>query len=186
MATTLASASATSAQLHCRHCGGEIASDSRRVQCVHCSALFPFACLVCSRNLRTPFSVFEDERYLTFPSTDESNGAVVEPKPLCAEHFLRHCPDCGRWFHAHENPGFFRCGKCAAAHEQILLASLTPKEPIATPALAAPALLDVPQTSAPSENTFSVRARQLNANIVALSCAAGALLGLVCWYLLQM
>jgi len=186
MATTLASASATSAQLHCRHCGGEIASDSRRVQCVHCSALFPFACLVCSRNLRTPFSVFEDERYLTFPSTDTENGAVIEPKPLCSEHFLRHCPDCGRWFHAHENPGFFRCGKCAENMDRPAATLPIEKEPVAEPLLPAPTPLDIAPTPLPSGNTFSVRARQLNANIVALSCAAGALLGLVCWYLLQL
>jgi Zn finger protein HypA/HybF involved in hydrogenase expression len=175
MATIIAPASdpATSAPLHCRHCGGEIASDSRRVQCPHCGALFPFACLVCSRNLRTPFLVFDDERYLTFPTRDEESGARVEAKPLCAEHFLRHCPDCSRWFHAHENPGFFRCARCAEQHEASLLAPPVKERKIkATPLQEA--------------STFSVRARQLNANMVALACAGGALLGLACWYLLNL
>lgn len=173
MATTLAPASATAAQIHCRHCGGEIASNSRRVQCEHCGALFPFACLVCSRNLRTPFPVFDDERYLTFDQTDEQ-GARVEAKPLCAEHFLRHCPDCSRWFHAHENPGFFRCPQCAIQHEQANAA------PAPFPEHAAGML-----PRGVGGSALSLNARQLNANTVALSCAGGALLGLACWYLLQ-
>ncbi len=172
MATTLAPASATAAQIHCRHCGGEIASNSRRVQCEHCGALFPFACLVCSRNLRTPFPVFDDERYLTFAQTDE-HGATAEAKPLCAEHFLRNCPDCSRWFHAHENPGFFRCLQCA--HEQ---------------ASAAPALIGERAIEAPpprgAGSAFSVHNRQLSANMIALACAGGALLGLACWYVLKL
>ncbi len=172
MATTLAPAQETSATLHCRHCGGEIASDSRHVQCAHCGALFPFTCLVCSRNLRTPFAVFDDERYLTFPATDVQSGAKVEAKPLCAEHFLRHCPDCGRWFHAHENPGFFRCPDCAEQHEAALLAPPVKERRIKA--------LSVQENGA-----FSVRARQLNANMVALAGGGGALLGLVCWYLLK-
>lgn len=175
MATTFApSESATAAQIHCRHCGGEIASNSRRVQCEHCGALFPFACLVCSRNLRTPFPVFDDERYLTFAQTDE-HGANVEAKPLCAEHFLRHCPDCSRWFHAHENPGFFRCPQCALEHERAnsapLLIQNNPVEPL---------------PSASSNGSFLVQSRQLNANMIALACAGGALLGLACWYLLNL
>jgi len=184
MVTNLASASATSAALHCRHCGGEISSDSRRVQCAHCGALFPFACLVCSRNLRTPFPVFEDERYLTFPSGEDANGSVVEPKPLCDEHFLRHCPDCLRWFHAHENPGFFRCGRCAEKHERALLEEALPIQRMSEPVLLPHA--DSESGAVPGQGAFSVRARQLNANTVAIACAGGAFLGLVCWYLLQM
>lgn len=178
MATTLASDPATSAQIHCRHCGGEIASNSRRVQCEHCGALFPFACLVCSRNLRTPFPVLDDERFLTFAQTDE-HGATVEAKPLCSEHFLRHCPDCSRWFHAHENPGFFRCPRCAQEHERaaaLASASLPAKERANELTLPLDSLGD----------TVSVPARQLNANLIALSCAGGALLGLACWYLLNL
>lgn len=95
------------ATLHCRHCGGSVNSDARRTQCRECGELFPFQCAVCERNLRTPFPVYDDERYLTLDKP--------EPKPLCAEHFLRKCPDCSRWFHANENPGFFRCGECAEA-----------------------------------------------------------------------
>lgn len=174
MATTLASAAVTS--LHCRHCGGEIPSDSRRVQCAHCGALFPFACLVCSRNLRTPFPVFDDERYLTFASTDAATGATIEAKPLCAEHFLRHCPDCGRWFHAHENPGFFRCARCAEAKEKADMALLTPLDKTPLPIAAG-----LSEGASPR-----IGARQLNANMVALAAAGGALLGLLCWYLLQL
>ena len=93
------------ATLHCRSCGGDIDSNARRSQCRKCGALFPFQCEVCQCNLRTPFPIFEDERYLTL---DES-----APQPLCGEHFLRKCPDCDEWFQADENPGFFRCGACA-------------------------------------------------------------------------
>ncbi|RYG68028.1 hypothetical protein EON80_12490 [bacterium] len=97
------------ATLHCRHCGGSINSDARRTQCRECGELFPFQCDVCDRKLRTPFPVYEDERYLT---NDEA-----DPKPLCSEHFLRHCPECKKWFHADENPGFFRCASCAGEAE---------------------------------------------------------------------
>lgn len=93
------------ATLHCRHCGGDIDSDARRTQCRECGALFPFECAVCNRNLRSPFPIFDDERYL---SLDAAN-----PLPLCPDHFLRKCPDCEKWFQADENPGFFRCGACA-------------------------------------------------------------------------
>ena len=92
------------AMLSCRHCGASINSDARLTQCRKCGALFPFVCKVCNKQLRPPFPVFEDERYLT-----------LDDEPLCGEHFLRKCPDCGEWFRADENPGFFRCHKCAEA-----------------------------------------------------------------------
>lgn len=92
------------ATLHCRHCGSEIDSDARRAQCRECRSLFPFACSVCERNLRSPFPVYEDERHLTLSEP---------PQPLCEEHFLRLCPDCKSWFGNEENPGYFRCLSCA-------------------------------------------------------------------------
>jgi hypothetical protein len=93
------------ATLHCQHCEARIDSDARHTQCRSCGALFPFQCEVCARKLRGPFSVFEDERYLTL---DEGT-----PKPLCGDHFLRKCPDCDSWFQADENEGFFRCLSCS-------------------------------------------------------------------------
>ena len=101
------------ANLHCRHCEASIDSDTRRTQCRQCGALFPFVCAVCERNLRSPFPVFEDERYLTLDNRD--------PKPLCEEHFLRKCPDCDEWFQADENPGYFRCGSCAAKAPKVTM-----------------------------------------------------------------
>lgn len=90
------------AMLSCRHCEAPINSDARLTQCKKCGALFPFVCKSCNKQLRPPFPVFEDERYLT-----------LEQEPLCGEHFLRKCPDCQTWFRADENPGFFRCRSCA-------------------------------------------------------------------------
>lgn len=98
------------ATLHCRHCEASIDSDARRPQCRQCGALFPFQCEVCERKLRGPFSVFDDERYLTLDD---------EPKPLCADHFLRKCPDCQEWFQADENAGYFRCLSCAEKHQRV-------------------------------------------------------------------
>lgn len=92
------------AMLSCRHCEAPINSDARLTQCKKCGALFPFVCKACNKQLRPPFPVFEDERYLT-----------LEDDPLCGEHFLRKCPDCQSWFKADENPGFFRCRTCADA-----------------------------------------------------------------------
>lgn len=177
MAPTISSSS--SIKLHCRHCGGEIESNSRRVQCAHCGALFPFACLVCARNLRSPFPVFDDERYLTFEATDPQSGAVVEAKPLCQDHFLRHCPDCGRWFHAHENSGFFRCARCSAEKEQ--------QEALEEEALleVEPEIIDDTELFT-SEELASYEARQLDLNMIALALGGGALIGLICWYLLNL
>ena len=90
------------AMLSCRHCEAPINSDARLTQCKKCGALFPFVCKVCNKQLRPPFPVFEDERYLT-----------LDNEPVCGDHFLRKCPDCHSWFRADENPGFFRCRKCA-------------------------------------------------------------------------
>ena len=97
------------ATLKCNSCGGDIASNARRVQCPHCGDLFPFACAQCERKLRPPFSVFDDERHLTFDDP---------PLPLCDEHYLRKCPDCDAWFHADANPGYFRCADCRSTHDQ--------------------------------------------------------------------
>ena len=94
--------------LQCRKCGANINSDTRSTQCKKCGALFPFACAVCDRQLRAPFPVYEDERFLS-----------LEDEPLCSEHFLRKCPDCDSWFRADENPGFFRCPACAAAQKPV-------------------------------------------------------------------
>lgn len=101
------------ANLHCRHCEASIDSNTRRTQCRECGALFPFVCAVCERNLRSPFPVFEDERYLTLDKSD--------PHPLCEEHFLRKCPDCNDWFQADQNPGFFRCSNCAAKAPKVVM-----------------------------------------------------------------
>lgn len=97
------------ATLKCKTCGGNISSSARRVQCQHCGELFPFACSRCNRKLRPPFSVYEDERYLSLETP---------PQPLCDAHYLRQCPDCEKWFGADENPGYFRCISCAKIHEQ--------------------------------------------------------------------
>lgn len=175
MAATLSS---SSTKLHCRYCGGEIESNSRRVQCKYCGALFPFNCLLCARNLRTPFPVFDDERYLTFESTDAQTGALTEAKPLCQEHFLRHCPDCERWFHAHENPGFFRCPQCAAEKEKrdaleegYMLSSETPE--------------GQDSESLYPEELISAGPRQTDLNMFALAVGGGAFIGLICWVLLN-
>ncbi|BCM92776.1 hypothetical protein IAD21_04658 [Abditibacteriota bacterium] len=177
MAATISSSSAT--KLHCRHCGGEIESNSRRVQCAHCGALFPFACLICARNLRSPFPVYDDERYLTFETTDSESGAVVEAKPLCQDHFLRRCPDCGRWFHAHENPGFFRCGQCAAEKEK---RDALEEETVAE---SEPEIIDHTELIT-LEELDPTGARPLDLNLIALASGGGALIGLICWYLLNL
>lgn len=101
------------AMLSCRHCDAPINSDARLTQCKKCGSLFPFECHVCQRQLRPPFPVFDDERYLT-----------LDNEPLCGDHFLRKCPDCSEWFRADENPGFFRCRKCADA------AAAKPRRPV--------------------------------------------------------
>ncbi len=112
------------AAINCRHCNGVMSSESRRSQCPHCGALFPFACAVGGRNLRPPFPVFDDERHLTFtiaegeskntPLTEEAAKFVKkDPLPLSDEHHLRECPDCKIWFLASENPSNFRCPSCA-------------------------------------------------------------------------
>lgn len=92
------------AVLSCLQCGEEIDSDTRRTQCRGCGALFPFQCAVCEKKLRSPFPVFDDERFLSLDSS---------PQPLCEDHFLRKCPDCDAWFQADQNPGYFRCSNCA-------------------------------------------------------------------------
>lgn len=101
--------------LRCRHCGSAIDSDARRASCRGCRELFPFQCAICARNLRSPFPIYDDERHLTLSA---------EPLPLCDDHFLRKCPDCGQWFQNDENPGYFRCASCA---EKTLKARLQPE-----------------------------------------------------------
>lgn len=93
------------ALLQCKECGTSIESGTRQTRCKNCGTLFPFACAVCDKPLRPPFSVFPDERFLT-----------SDNKPLCEEHYQRQCPECSGWFRADENPGYFRCPSCNAAH----------------------------------------------------------------------
>ena len=173
-----ATTTSSSTKLHCRHCGGEIESNSRRPQCAGCGALFPFACLVCSRNLRSPFPVFDDERYLTLDATDPETGAITEAKPLCQDHFLRRCPDCSRWFHAHENPGFFRCAQCAHEKER------RDKQEEVVQSQPEPQVIE-DFDSTHSEELLSLGARHLDLNMIALASGGGALIGLICWLLLN-
>jgi hypothetical protein len=112
---------------------------------------------VCQRQLRPPFPVFEDERYLT-----------LDDEPLCGDHYLRKCPDCGDWFRADENPGFFRCRKCADA------AAKKPRVVIPMPEESddyqeTPAQLPVPVAVSPG----------MNPNIIVLAGAGCAFLALI-------
>lgn len=93
------------ALLQCKECGTSIDSGTRQTRCKNCGTLFPFACAVCDKPLRPPFSVYPDERFLT-----------SDNRPLCEEHYQRQCPECNGWFRADENPGYFRCPACNAAH----------------------------------------------------------------------
>lgn len=114
------------AALNCRHCNGVMSSETRKSQCPHCGALFPFVCAVSGRNLRPPFPVFDDERHLTFTKAEiESKKIILSERaaqyvektnlPLSDEHHLRECPDCKHWFLASEHPENFRCPHCAEA-----------------------------------------------------------------------
>ncbi len=94
------------ALLKCRNCDEEINSDARVTRCKGCGTLFPLTCAVCERNLRPPFPVYSDERYL--------DGA---DNPLCPDHFERQCPSCKNWFQADENPGYFMCRTCLEVRE---------------------------------------------------------------------
>ena len=162
------------ATLKCNSCGGNISSSARRVQCPHCGELFPFACSQCDRKLRPPFSVFEDERYLSLDTP---------PLPLCDEHYLRQCPDCEKWFGADENPGYFRCVSCAQIHEAKLAAQ--PPEVFAS--------TDVPQMNAGgvATQTRSTHAATGagrtagNPNTMAIAFAVCAFLVLVGWMMLK-
>ena len=93
-------------KLKCRNCGSEVDSDEKARKCRHCNELFPFACAVCAKHLRPPIPEYPIERYYN------ENG-----EPLCAEHYQRECPECGKWFRADENPGFFLCPDCAQRRE---------------------------------------------------------------------
>ena len=158
------------ATLKCNSCGGNIASNARRVQCPHCGELFPFACARCQRKLRPPFSEFDDERYLTHDTP---------PQPLCDDHYLRQCPDCNTWFGADENPGFFRCARCAEIHRE--QQARQPAEifaPVAVPVMASAA--------APSHNEGGVAAKTRgNPNVVAIAFAVCAFVALVGWMILK-
>lgn len=176
--------------LHCRHCGGAIGSESKRVQCVHCGALFPFSCRVCNRNLRTPFPVYEDERYLTVEEINPENGARIEPHPLCQDHFVRKCPDCGVWFHAHESEGFFRCANCAEEQRQKRLAkTAAPEELEPQPEFEAEiserAGLEATMTAAPHLFGGPELRPGLDLNAVVLAGAGGALLALIAWFVVN-
>lgn len=98
------------ALLKCRNCDEEISSDARVTRCKGCGTLFPLTCAVCERNLRPPFPVYSDERYL--------DGA---DNPLCPDHFERQCPSCKSWFQADENPGYFMCRTCLELRESAAL-----------------------------------------------------------------
>ncbi len=155
------------ATLKCNSCGGDIASNARRVQCPHCGELFPFACARCQRKLRPPFSVFEDERYLTHDAP---------PLPLCDDHYLRQCPDCDVWFGADENPGYFRCVPCAQIHREKQLAQ--PAEVLAPqPA----SLIAAPQTNKGGVATKS----RGNSNALAIAFAVFAFVALVGWMIFK-
>lgn len=90
-------------QLHCRECGTEISSDTRKTKCPQCGVMFPFACAVCQKLLNPPIPDYPIERYFT-----------ADGKPLCEDHYQRQCPECERWFQADDNPGFFLCRDCTA------------------------------------------------------------------------
>ena len=149
------------ATLKCNSCGGNIASNARRVQCPHCGELFPFACARCGRKLRPPFSVFDDERYLTHDAP---------PLPLCDDHYLRQCPDCDIWFGADENPGYFRCVPCAQIHAE--KQAQQPAEVLAP-------------VAAPQANQGGVATTRGNPNALVIAFAVCALLALVGWMLLK-
>ena len=163
------------ATLKCNSCGGNVSSGARRVQCPHCGELFPFACCRCAHKLRPPFSVFDDERYLT---RDES------PQPLCDEHYLRKCPDCDHWFGADENPGYFRCRSCAQAHDKKMAEQATWEVPSE---IAAPALSVVGDggvaTQAPVARA-AANAKSASGNALVIGLAVCALLALVGWMIL--
>ena len=156
------------ATLKCNSCRGNIASNARRVQCPHCGELFPFACAQCQRKLRPPFSVFDDERYLTLETP---------PLPLCDEHYLRLCPDCDKWFGADENPGYFRCASCAEIHRE--------KQAAEPAEVFAPVAANVP-AAARRHNEGGVAARTRgSSNGVAIAFAVCAFVALVGWMLLR-
>ncbi|MBV9864472.1 MAG: hypothetical protein JO316_03930 [Abitibacteriaceae bacterium] len=98
--------------LHCRECGAEIASDTRKTKCEKCGTLFPFACAVCGKLLNPPIPDYPIERYFT-----------PDRKPLCEEHYQRQCPECQKWFQASENPGYFLCTECTAKRPPVTASS---------------------------------------------------------------
>ena len=159
------------ATLKCNSCGGNISSSARRVQCPHCGELFPFRCARCDHKLRPPFSVFDDERYLTLDTP---------PQTLCDEHYLRQCPDCQEWFSADENPGYFRCRSCAEIHERKVEAEYD--EPVAT----APATFAAPATATGGVATRTRPGQvKTGGNALVIGIAVCAFLVLVGWMILS-
>lgn len=121
------------ALLKCRNCDEEISSDARVTRCKGCGTLFPLTCAVCERNLRPPFPVYSDERYL--------DGA---DNPLCPDHFERQCPSCKSWFQADENPGYFMCRTCLELRESAALTA-QPEVAVETTAFDEAEVTDFPQ-----------------------------------------
>ncbi len=93
-------------KLKCRSCGGEVDSNEKARKCRHCNELLPLECAVCAKHMRPPIPEFPIERYYN-----------DEGEPLCADHYQRECPECGQWFRADENPGFFLCPNCTKRHQ---------------------------------------------------------------------
>lgn len=159
------------ATLKCNTCGGNISSSARRVQCPHCGELFPFACSRCNRKLRPPFSVFEDERYLSLETP---------PLPLCDDHYLRQCPDCEKWFGADENPGYFRCVSCAEIHEK--------KQAAQAPEVFANPPMDIGGVAVrerPAHAATRTHKRAGNPNALVIAFAVCAFVMLVGWMILK-
>ena len=160
------------ATLKCNSCGGSLSSNARRVQCPHCGELFPFVCARCDHKLRPPFSVFDDERYLTLDTPTQ---------PLCQEHYLRKCPDCDDWFSADENPGYFRCLSCTAIHDKKRL-----EEPVFVPAPPAPiAQQSEGGVATKTRAGASSKSAGGNPNALIIGFAICAFVALVGWILLH-
>lgn len=162
------------ATLKCNTCGGNISSSERRVQCQHCGELFPFACSRCNRKLRPPFSVFEDERYLSLETP---------PLPLCDDHYLRQCPDCEKWFGADQNPGYFRCVSCAEIHERKQAAQ--PLEAFADTAALPMDEGGVATQRRPTHAATRDQKKSANPNALVIAFAVCAFVVLVGWMLLK-
>jgi Zn finger protein HypA/HybF involved in hydrogenase expression len=176
------------AAINCRHCNGVMSSESRRSQCPHCGALFPFVCAVGGRNLRPPFPVFDDERHLTFTSaeikskkielSERAEGFIEkEPLPLSDEHHLRECPDCHVWFLASENPSNFRCPTCAAKWQQNRFTNRYEEEE--------EELEDAEQLEHSQSVVMTQTKAGFDANVLVILAGAVAFIGLLTWFLMK-